>query len=357
MKNNPLITHNDRIYYIDALRAAAILLVILAHTVAAYGPTNWIAPLQFGGSGVDLFFLLSGWLIGSQLYKEFRTYNNIDVKRFWIRRWLRTLPAYYAVLFATLAQQYITKESVASPIPHLLFFQNYTDMTYFTISWSLALEEQFYLLIAPIVFFFHKFNNKIQTSCLIILLLLPSVFRHLGWYESPEETHVRWDCCLMGVLLANVYHHHPKIWKKIVPFSLILLLVCVLLYLSVFWTRWLPLYGMFAQPSPLVLAIIFAGFLIYAVNRPIKKLRFGHTIIMHVSTRSYSMYLLHVEALAITKKLGFDSNFFLFTVITIVLTMLLSEILFKFVEQPLLRKRADYGFSSARTKVEGSVTL
>ena len=351
MKNNPLIKPEDRIYYIDFLRALAILLVLIGHTVSAFGAPNYLAPLQFGGSGVDLFFLLSGWLIGSQLFKEYQRYGNIQIKRFWIRRWLRTLPAYYAVLFATLTQQYLTKDAVTSPIPHLLFFQNYTDMNYFTVSWSLALEEQFYLAIAPIILFLHRLPKLLQTSVLLLILVLPSAFRHLGWYESSNETHVRWDCCVMGVLLANIYYQYRKFWDSMKPFSLIIAVVCLLVYISIYISRWMPEYLFITQPSYLFLALLFGGMVIFAVNTPVSKLPFAHNIIMHISTRSYAMYLLHVEALAVTKRLIPDSYFMVFLALTLIITLLLSEILFRYAEQPILRSRDKWYFSRSRSKI------
>lgn len=85
---------NYRIRSMDFLRAVAILLVILAHTSLSYGRFPSLVPLQFGGTGVDLFFVLSGWLLGCQLFKELNKHNTINIKRFWVRRWMRTLPAY-----------------------------------------------------------------------------------------------------------------------------------------------------------------------------------------------------------------------------------------------------------------------
>jgi peptidoglycan/LPS O-acetylase OafA/YrhL len=350
MQNNPLVQEKDRIYYIDLLRAIAIMLVVLGHAVFAYGAPPSLSPLQLGGTGVDLFFLLSGWLIGSQLFKEHQRFGNIDVKRFWIRRWMRTLPAYYVVLFITLAQLYLTKDNVASPIPHLFFFQNYTDSTYFTISWSLALEEQFYLVIAPTILFLQRFKRSTQTGLLLFILAWPSVFRYLGWYDSLDETHVRWDCCLMGVLLANIYYQYPEIWKKIKPFSTHLVTICIFFYVSFFWSRWFPDYAISSDPSPLILAFVFAGLVIYAVNRPVKKLPFAHKLIMHVSTRSYAMYLLHVEALSVAKRLVPDSYFLVFFALTLVITMILSEVLFRYIEQPFIRKRGEFTFSQSREK-------
>jgi len=348
MKKNPLVDVKDRIYYIDLLRALAIMLVVLAHSIAQYGAPSHLAPLQLGGTGVDLFFLLSGWLIGSQLFKERQRFDDIDVKRFWIRRWMRTLPAYYAVLALTLLQQYLFKENVTTPLPHLFFYQNYTDPSYFTISWSLALEEQFYLVIAPAILLLHRFSKSFQTSVLVILLILPSYFRALGWYDSLEETHVRWDCCVMGVLLANIYYQYPRLWEKVKPHTAWVALTGLLLYISFFWTRYVPDFGTVANPNSLILAFVFAAFVIYAVNSPIKKLPIAHKTIMHISTRSYAMYLLHVEALALTSRLFPNINFIYFLIITIVVTLIVSELLFRFVEQPFLHLRDKHDFSKSR---------
>src|SRR5689334_10607942 len=96
---------SDRIRSLDLLRSYAILSVLLAHATLVFNPPAALAPLQAGGTGVDLFFVLSGWLLGRQLMKELDRQGSVGLTRFWSRRWLRTLPAYYVMLLLTYAQQ------------------------------------------------------------------------------------------------------------------------------------------------------------------------------------------------------------------------------------------------------------
>lgn len=338
-----------RIFYLDVLRALAIMLVFTGHTVLSYGAPAHLAPLQFGGSGVDLFFMLSGWLIGSQLFSEQEKFGNIDIKRFWFRRWMRTMPAYFVVLFLTLCQLYVTKDTVANPIPYFFFVQNYFyPMEYFTISWSLSVEEQFYLVIAPLIVFLAYFRTKYQTLVLLILLLLPSLFRLLGWYTTLYQTHVRWDCCLMGVLLAHIYYNHNSIWLSAKRFMLPLLITGVVCYLLFFLFKWYKPFPGYTNPSILILSLVFACLVFYAVNNPIKSKPKGYTLIMHISTRSYSLYLLHPEALALAKRFIHDSHFIIYYSFALLISLVVAEILYRVIELPFIAKRDHYSLSAKR---------
>ncbi|MDP5032330.1 acyltransferase [Paraglaciecola sp.] len=339
-----------RIYYLDVLRAAAIMLVFTGHTVLSFGAPAHLAPLQFGGTGVDLFFLLSGWLIGSQLFAEQKKYDNIDVKRFWVRRWMRTMPAYFVVLILTLIQLYMTKDEVPSPLPYFFFIQNYFyPLEYFSVSWSLSVEEQFYLFVAPFIVFIHRFNPRNQTFILIIMLLLPTVFRQLGCFGSLNETHVRWDCCLMGVLLAHTSYHHISLWNNLKKYSFLGLLLGSVTYIMFFYLRWQPLSDDLFDPSKLLLACIFALIVFYAVNNPIIHKPIGYQMVMHISTRSYSLYLLHPEALAFSKRFLSDYHFIVYYVISLVISLLLSEVLYRLIEVPFIKMRSKFRFSTKRS--------
>lgn len=336
----------QRIYYLDVLRALAIMLVFTGHTVLSYGSPSYIAGLEFGGTGVDLFFLLSGWLIGSQLFSEQQKTSNIDIKRFWVRRWMRTMPAYFAVLFVTLTQLYLTKDSVSNPLPYFFFVQNYFyPLDYFSISWSLSVEEQFYLFIAPFIVCIHRFDKHKQSYILIILLLLPSLFRALGLFNNLNETHVRWDCCLMGVLLAHTCFKHPILWSSAKKLIKPALAIGVFTYITFFYFRWYPPFDTYQDPSKLLLACIFALMVFYAVNTPVLRKPFGYQIIMHISTRSYSFYLLHPEALALSKRFLAEYNFILYYCVALGVSLLLSEILYRCVELPFIAMRDKYRFS------------
>ncbi|WP_284217205.1 acyltransferase family protein [Agaribacter marinus] len=342
----------QRFYYIDLLRALAIMMVFVAHSILSFGPAPWNFGFQFGGTGVELFFLLSGWLIGSQLYKEQQKFGSIDIKRFWFRRWMRTFPAYFAVLFFTLGQLYLTKESVPNPTAYFFFLQNYlTDLPFFYVSWSLSVEEQFYLMIAPTLVLLSRSKSiNFQFGILLLILLSPSLFRFMDLYTKSTQTHVRWDCCVMGVLLAFIHFKKPKLWANISKRAFAVCAICVCIYMSFYAFQWFKPYTQYQGPSNLVLAFVFSGMLIFAIQKSVNKLPVCHAVIMHISTRSYSMYLLHPDALAVCKKFFPISNYFVFFTCSFIITMLASEILYRVIELPFIGLREKYKFSAKRTR-------
>jgi peptidoglycan/LPS O-acetylase OafA/YrhL len=92
-------SNNDRLHGLDHLRAIAIVLVVLFHYEFYYGVPEWLATFSsFGWSGVDLFFVLSGYLITDKLFRELDARGRIDFKGFYLNRFLRIIPAYLAVV-------------------------------------------------------------------------------------------------------------------------------------------------------------------------------------------------------------------------------------------------------------------
>ncbi len=339
--------HRNQI--LDALRALAIMLVFLGHCVNSYGSPSWLAPLQFGGTGVDLFFVLSGWLIGNQLFSERDRFSNIEVVRFWLRRWMRTMPAYFAVLGLTITQLYITKDAFNFPWAHLFFLQNYIgESAVFFVSWSLSVEEQFYLFIAPFVVFITKRDKAFQAIALFVLLVSPSVFRSLGLYESLHETHVRLDCCAMGVSLAFIKHYYAGIWCTLSSNMKWLFPLSFTIYILFYINRYNPLFG-FSDPNTLHLAILFGTWIVWADSTSVRIKPTYHAIIYFISTRSYSMYLLHVDALALTKRfLTTDVPFPVYYIVAIILTFVVSEVLYRCIEIPFMNARQLFRLSRPR---------
>ncbi|MDT0627684.1 acyltransferase [Alteromonas sp. W364] len=348
--NNSLIDVSNRVYYLDLLRALAIMLVFTAHTAKSFdGPEVFNTLLGFGGTGVDLFFLLSGWLIGSQLFREQEKFGNIELKRFWYRRWMRTLPAYFTVLLFTLCQLYLTKESVPSPLPYFLFLQNYFHLSYFTVSWSLALEEQFYLFIAPFILLVVKISSvKTQSFVLFTILVLPSVFRFFELFSTGLETHVRLDCCIMGVYLAFIYRRQRAFWDRIARYATPICICSILLYVSFFVFRAFPPFENYVDPSKLMLAIIFAGLLLKAAISPVESLPFFHNIIMHISTRSYSIYLLHPDALAVCKRIIDSDSLLVYYSAALAISLIASEFLYRIVEVTFINYREKFDKTKKR---------
>jgi peptidoglycan/LPS O-acetylase OafA/YrhL len=330
----------------DVLRAVAILLVVMAHSVLSYGAPLHLAPLQLGGIGVDLFFVLSGWLLGGLLFKEVKEHGNLKIKRFWYRRWMRTLPAYFVVLIFSVSQRYLTKDGVNFPWEYFIFIQNYNSLPFFSISWSLCVEEHFYIFIALVMMFLAKTNRDKVSIILLCLLLLPLLFRITGLYHSHEETHVRVDGCVVGVLLAHIYHNYPSFWSFLAKYSLYVALSAVFLFLLFFVSRYFPGMGI-RDPDGLVLALIFGSWVLYANKSPKVRSTFYFPGAYYIATRSYSLYLLHPEMLALMKKYFLGWPFPLYFALALCGSLVLAEILYQFVEKPIMDVREKYKFSKA----------
>src|ERR1700732_285133 len=126
---------------LDILRCIAILLVIARHTY----PRIWIG--KAGWMGVDLFFVLSGFLISGLLFAEYKKNRSINWKRFLIRRGLKLYPAFYVFLLATFLTQLGFKQvsGLSNYLGEIFYVQNYGPYIW-SHTWSLAVEEHFYIL-------------------------------------------------------------------------------------------------------------------------------------------------------------------------------------------------------------------
>lgn len=340
---------SHRVPSLDFLRALAIGLVVTAHTVLAYGPTPALKPLQRGGTGVVLFFLLSGWLLGGQLFRELKRRRSIDLPRFWYRRWLRTLPAYYAVLFLTFLQQCVATSSPNIQWQYLLFLQNYFPMPYFTISWSLCVEEHFYLLIGPVLLLMF-FYPRWRAPTLLAVFGIPILCRSMGWYGSLVETHVRWDVCAAGVGLAAIAEFAPEVWSRLCRFSPWAAAAGLAAYLLDFAVRWHPTLPA-VRYDQAIYSLIFGSFLVLAVSSE----PWGHRLTMpgaaYLASRAYSIYLLHAEVLAVMKRYGKDLSFPVYLLVTWIGCCLVAEVLYRLVELPgmNLRERLPFMKTSPQT--------
>lgn len=140
---------------LDVLRAASILAVLAQHWPARFYRGGGVAiglekypPFSVGFAGVDMFFVLSGFLIGRQLWKELAADGTVLLRRFFLRRTLRIWPYYYfALLGWTL---FHPKENHPARISEVFFYANYVPVDGIPGSWSLSTEEQFYI-VAPLL--------------------------------------------------------------------------------------------------------------------------------------------------------------------------------------------------------------
>jgi peptidoglycan/LPS O-acetylase OafA/YrhL len=290
---------------LDGLRALAVLSVMLFHA----HPSVWTG----GFLGVDVFFVLSGYLITSLLLKELEATGRIDIKAFYIRRWWRLGPAllcmlvvYALVVFAqgaklseegldiALAAAYVTNWSRAFD------WRSPVDLGH---TWSLAVEEQFYLLwpwmLWAVMRFFHR--GKQALIVLVALLILSWAWRQgLQWQGASinrlyNGLDSRVEALLAGSVLAawqrphqGQWHHGARHW----PTFLLALSFgsLTLLMLQIHWTEsWLYSYGM--SGVALISCTIIWGL-------HIQQSSFWCTVfrwkpLVHLGKISYGLYLWH----------------------------------------------------------------
>ncbi len=218
---------------LDGLRAAAVLLVICDHWVyewvtVAQHPQPAIALLPmfyWGWTGVDLFFVLSGFLIGKQLWSELYRTGSINVTSFVLRRGLRIWPLYYAMMLFFLA---VGAEKAPS-WPDWVMLSNYVQARYAR-SWSLSTEEQFYLLMPTLLLVFSRaVKPRWWPACIAGLLAAVAASRAFAFETlsarglEPKTIstmmyspfHLHCEPLLVGLLVAWVVLRRP-IWLKTV---------------------------------------------------------------------------------------------------------------------------------------------
>lgn len=168
----------NRIFGLDVLRMFAILLVVVSHSLS-FMPGK-ISPLidRILLDGVGFFFVLSGFLIGKILIQTFEktSFNWYDVKVFWFKRWSRTLPNYYFFLILIAIINYQTVIRIGKNIYLYFFFlQNidYNPQYFFGWSWSLSVEEWFYILVVFLIWMLSYIFSKKKKN---ILFYVPYFF-------------------------------------------------------------------------------------------------------------------------------------------------------------------------------------
>ena len=307
--------NRQRIFGLDVFRAIAILLVVMSH--GSFLLDNTVLdgfPYFHTIDGVDLFFVLSGFLIGSILLNDISSGNSFglsQVGHFWKRRWFRTLPAYYLVL---LANYYVVKEGIIKEDIHqfsksyFFFLQNFKtpSVGFFWESWSLAVEEWFYLL-APIilVLLLKRFTPKQSfLYATLLLLVLPLVFRWRAinpgiddfWFDVTFRKVVifRLDSIAFGLLAAWLFRYYPEKWKTARWTSAIIGIL-----LMIFIVRYkVPAGAAYKQTLYFTLTPLSAALLLPLVQQLRSANGFLARTITHISSISYSMYLINLALVA-----------------------------------------------------------
>jgi peptidoglycan/LPS O-acetylase OafA/YrhL len=325
-KNLPL----SRLPELDGLRAMAILLVLVSHNLS-HAPWPWLRWFtEKGWVGVDLFFVLSGFLIGGILLDQRGATNYYRV--FYLRRFLRIVPLYAVlvvpglILILTGMQSHLSGHSLAGqPAASLwlcaLFLQNFSPLlqlplpAYLSPTWSVAVEEQFYLLLPPLV---RKISAgtllKILIAAIVVAPLLRGLILWLFSGSRNDETipllcyyllPCRWDSLLLGVLCAIAYRNAGFCaWfeARLRPLQTGWMIFAACTAALVLATNY-HLDSAMASAGYTVVDAFFAATLLLAVMNRAGRLNhfLSRPFLRPIATISYGLYLLQSPMMAVTE--------------------------------------------------------
>ena len=304
-----------RIFGLDILRAVAVLLVLVGHSSDHFQPPGWFHWLWApqGTLGVEIFFVLSGFLIGTiiiRLARSGKLHNRAMVWDFWQRRWARTLPLYFFFYLVYLRFDYLGVADLTRTYPFLFFMQNFAwpQIPFFQHSWSLSIEEWFYFFF-PLVFLFfardeRAYRRPLLATCLVFIVgpmigrIL--VLRHVHDFEAfNDQVRMvvvnRLDAIFVGVLLALIRIEWPNAYARLrkLGFIGIVGIAGVALYLSLGVPGLTEHYWLMLLCFP-IMSLLIAIALPYVENIKSLGLRFLDSFISYTSKVSYSLYLGHI---------------------------------------------------------------
>ena len=303
-----------RIHGLDTLRALAIVLVVLHHYVlfVSHASTfGWVGDI--GWVGVDLFFALSGYLIGNQIFAAMRSAQGLSLGNFYGRRLLRTLPNYYFVLALYFLLPAWRNGLQLPPLWEFLTFTQNVNLqpgTAFSHAWSLCIEEQFYLLLPACALAIalcgsRRNSLRLAWAAIAAAFAIGMLVRGVLWRELVDgqaqalshyykyiyySTFCRFDELVAGVALALLKNYHQDAWRRITAHGNAALAAGVAVCAVAFWMFLADRQGFAVTIAgcPL-LALGFAEF-IGAARHGWLALRNGHRIVLHHGGAAQSIF-------------------------------------------------------------------
>jgi peptidoglycan/LPS O-acetylase OafA/YrhL len=361
----------NRIFGLDLMRVIAILMVLFGHCV-------WIIPerdnlfhqllVLSGFFGVEIFFVLSGFLIGKILYQLYlkEDFSMQTVFYFLKRRWFRTLPNYFLILLVNIGIASFVGYAALSWWKYFFFIQNLntTMLPFFPESWSLSVEEFAYITLPFFLFIlgsFSKPKNKSRFFLWSVIVLIAVFFCAKFYYHitTQNSTLTQWnlslkavviyrlDSIFIGVLASWIYLNYTSFWSKN---KYIFLVVGLLLFFFQFvgigslgWTiEVMPMFwNVFYLPLISIAVACFLPFLSEWKNEQ----SIVQKPVTFISLISYSIYLLHYSVILLLMKeyIIIDNQnpiaLTLFLGSYTSITILLSYLLFRFYEVPMMNLR------------------
>ncbi|HEO8419427.1 TPA: acyltransferase [Yersinia enterocolitica] len=232
---------------LDIVRSIAIIMVLISHGRKFFSIYVDLESLSvLGVLGVEIFFVLSGFLIGKIIIREILEQQTLNsLWNFYVRRWFRTLPLYYSVLIGVIILNYLTGNPDFSFL-NFIFLQNYDleALRILDISWSLAVEEWFYLLFPLLFLFVMKVWRGKKVTVFFLFTISFIALENLGRIlyvvlQDPSfnfgiriNTFLRLDSIAIGVLLAGVKFYFKDFYNKVTNRSAVLISVSIIGFIS-----------------------------------------------------------------------------------------------------------------------------
>ena len=344
-----------RVFELDVLRGFAIILVMGVH-VPAY--PIWST---FGGFGVDLFFVLSGFLISGLLFVEYQRTGDIRLARFFSRRALKLYPSFYLLLLVTLLYGYFWRVpfSAQALLGEAVLTQNYIGAIWGH-TWSLAVEEHFYLLLPLLLAFLVRRGRGsadpfrplpyiflgVAAVCLALRSWNTASLAGFDHKTTYQPSHLRFDSLLYGVFLSYFHHFRPDALNRIMsdpwrsPVSL-LSVICLAPALFLPWD------------DPVVytlgFTLLYIGFgtmiplaLYKPTNQKVSPPGRGLRGVAYMGVYSYTLYLWHVPLAQVFAWLSSrwgGVNQYLLHAIYFATCIAVGVLTSKLLERPVLRIR------------------
>ncbi|MBK7965273.1 MAG: acyltransferase [Bacteroidetes bacterium] len=340
---------------IDFLRGIAILLVLFRH----YRYHDYL--YDIGWIGVDLFFVLSGFLVSGLLFKEYKKHQKIYPFHFLIRRGFKIYPIFYFFIACTLIAKLIIKSPIQANqlFGELFFLQNYLDNMW-SHTWSLAIEEHFYLLLTLLIFFTSRFQQTGNSRLFFFIFIFTAISclflriyaTHLDFkLTNMFYSHNRFDALFFGVFISHWYHFKPEKLKNFtekhkgklfVFFALCLIVTPIHKAITSVLLPTIGLTFIYLGFGALLLCMLYTDL---RASIPKNKIIQGiYRTIEKMGVYSYSIYLIHVVISIIVKNLRIkyqlqeELALILYFCVTIITGVLLS----KMIEIPFLKSRDKY---------------
>ena len=318
-----------RNHSLDVLRGIAVLLVVCHH----YGTGRW-SFLHFGAFGVDLFFVLSGFLISGLLFSELQAYGSISFSRFFIRRGLKIYPPFY--FFLLIAGLVMPHYGAARNLAEVFFLQSYLPHVW-QHTWSLSIEEFFYLGL-PLVLIILSSKRKLHwIPAISFVLVLGSLTGRIltGIYKLEfddfVQAHLRMDALFAGVALAYLKHYRREFFLRVSQ-SRYLIWAALFLFVGEVPRAIMPLSRTFFAFMLTFNLIGFAGLVWWAQSRTFLR---GRTL-EAIGRYSYSIYLWHMPVALLWR---LEPASFLGLLGDLLSTAIVGVLMAVVIETPILRLR------------------